>query len=64
MDDNRLKVVRPLVIEHGAISGVYPIALEQAQHCHKITVSKGITIIPLRIIINNMQVEYELEIEV
>ena len=55
--------ITPTVKNHGKISGVIPINLSES-HCHKITVTKGTTIIPLKIIINNMQVHHELEIKV
>ncbi len=60
---NISKIV-PTVKDHGKISGVSCISLDSPCHCHKITVSKGKTILCLKTINGNMQSEYELEIEV
>ncbi len=58
--------MKPLTLpikDHGKICGVVHINLSE-YHCHKITVSKGRTILPLKVTIDGMQAMYELEIEV
>ena len=56
--------IRPNVIDHGKVKGMCQIDFDNTAHIHKITVSKGITFLPLKIKIMNMQVEYELEVNV
>lgn len=49
--------------DHGKINSIDTIDLTES-HCHKITIPKGTTILMLRDMIGDMQVERELEIEV
>ena len=56
--------IRPTVMNHGKVKGMCQIDFDSYHQIHKITVSKGITFLPLKMKIMNMQVEYELEVHV